>query len=127
MSSTRDFVGPIGVAIGVDLNTVADTVITVPGGARKYLVRRIVVTNPSATLSGGSLQYGVFSAAAAGGEAILAAGVNSATSLTAASKFVSPTVAQDDTVTSGSLYFRVAVANGSARTADVYLFGDVLA
>lgn len=127
MSSTRDFVGPIGVALGVDLNTVADTVITVPGGARKFIVRRIVLTNPSATLAGGSLQYGVFSAAAAGGEAILASGVNSATSLTAASKFVSPTVAQDDTVTAASLYFRVAVANGSARTADVYLFGDVLA
>jgi len=127
MSSTRDFVGPIGSAIGVNLNSVGDTVITVPNGARRFIVRRIVVTNPSASLAAGSLQYGVFSAPAAGGEAILAAGVNSATSLSAASKFVSPAVAQDDTVAAGNLYFRVAVANGTAATGDVYLFGDVLA
>lgn len=127
MSSTRDFAGPIGVALGVDLNTVGDTEIVVPSGSRKFIIRRIVVTNPSATLAGGSLQYGIFQNALEAGEVVLANGVNSATSLTAASKFISPAVAQDDVIQDSSVFFHVEVANGSARTADVYLFGDVLA
>lgn len=125
--SIRDFQAPIGSAIGVNLNATGDTEIPLPAGARKYIIRRIVVTNASANLSGGSLQYGIFSAVSGGGEAILASGVNSATSLTAATKFISPAVAQDDTITTNSVYFRVGTANGSAATGDVYLFGDVLA
>lgn len=128
MSSTYDFQAPIAKLIGVDLNATGDNALSVvPNGARKFIVRRIIVTNASANLSGGSLQYGIFSAASGGGEAILASGVNSATSLTAASKFISPAVAQDDTITASTLYFRVGTANGSPATADVYLFGDVLA
>lgn len=126
MSSTFDFVGPVAKITGVNLNATGDNAITLPNGARKFIVRRIIITNASVSLAAGSLQYGIFSGAGGTGETILASGVNSATSLTAASKFISPAVAQDDTITASTLYFRIGTANGTAATADVYLFGDVL-
>ena len=127
MSSTRDFSGPIGSALSVNLNATGDTEIVVPAGSRKFIITRIVVTNASASLAAGSLQYGIFQNALEAGEVILANGVNSATSLTAASKFISPTVAQDDSIQDSSVHFHVEVANGTAATADVYLYGVVLA
>lgn len=125
MSSTRDFIGPIGSAIGVNLNSVADTTITVPNGARKYVITDMIVTNASVTLAGSSMTIGAYSAASAGGEVIVTPAT--ATGLTAASKFVKRTIAQDDTVTSGTVYVRVAVVHGSAATADVYLYGYAIA
>lgn len=127
MSSTFDFQGPVAYATGINLNSTGDTAFTVvPNGARKFIITRIVLTNASANLSGGSLQYGIFEDESEAGEVFLANGVNSATSLTASTKFISPTVAQNDTVTSSDLYFHVEVANGSAATADCYLYGVVI-
>lgn len=122
--SLFDLDGPIAFVEGVDLNTTGDTAFSViPNGSRKFIVTRIVVTNASANLSGGSLQYGIFEDPLEAGEVILANGVNSATSLTAASKFISPASAQNDTIDTDTIYFHVEVANGSAATADVYLWG----
>lgn len=122
--SLFDLDGPIAFVEGVDLNATGDTAFsTIPNGSRKYIVTRIVVCNASANLSGGSLQYGIFENALEAGEVILANGVNSATSLTAATKFVQPASAQNDTITTDTIYFHVEVANGSAATADVYLYG----
>lgn len=128
MSSTIDGQGPIAIYRGADLNSTANTdiAITVPNGTRKYVVRRIILTNCSANISGGSLQYGFFSAVAEGGEAIVSKGVNSATSLTAATKFIAPTVAQNDTMTESTIYMHIDVANGSAATCDVYVYADIL-
>jgi hypothetical protein len=126
MSSLIDLQGPVAFLKGINLNATGDNAITLNNGSGTYALRRFVVTNASADLSGGSLQYGIFSAVSGGGEAILASGVNSATSLTAASKFIAPAVAQNDTISASTVYFRVGVANGAAATADVYLFGDRL-
>ena len=125
MSSTRDFIGPIGCAVSVNLNSVGDTLITVPNGARGYVVTDMIVTNASVTLAGSSMTIGAYGAAAAGGEVIVTPAT--ATALTAASKFVKRTIAQDDIVTGGTVYVRVAVAHGSAATADVYLYGYAIA
>lgn len=126
--SMPDFVGPIAVARSVDLDATGDTEISIPNGARPYRITKVLVTNASANLSGGSLEYGIFTAASAGGSAVVSDGVNSSTSLTAATKVVSPTVALTaDTTTASTLYLNVSVANGSAATADVYLYGEVLA
>lgn len=124
-----DFQEPMAVLRGADLNSTANTdiAITIPNGARKWVPRRVVVTNASANLSGGSLQYGIFTSTAEGGTAIVSKGVNSATSLTAATKFIVPTVAaQTDTLTASTVYLHIDVANGSAATADFYIYGDIV-
>ena len=105
----------------VNLNATGDNAITVPNGGRYYRVQAVLVTNASANLSGGSLAYGLFTATGGSGQ-IVANGVNSATSLTAATKVIAPTVAQTDVSNSGTIYFRVGTANGSAATADVYVY-----
>lgn len=129
MSSTIDGVGPLAVIYGADLNSTANTdiAITTCTGNRKWTPTMVVVTNASANLSGGSLQFGLFTSTAEGGSAIVAKGVNSATSLTAATKIIKPTIAsQTDYLTAGTVYLHIDVANGSAATADVYIYGNVL-
>ena len=125
MSSTRDFIGPIGCAIGVDLNAVADTAVVLPNGARSYVITDMIVTNVSTSLAASSATIGAYSAAAAGGEALVTPAT--ATGLTAASKFVKRTIALDDLVSAGTIYVRVGVAHGSAATADVYFYGYAIA
>ena len=122
--SVTDFVAPIGYVKGVNLNATGDTAIElkIPNGARKWLATDIVVTNASTSLSGGSLQFGIFEGTGETGS-ILANGVNSATSLTAADKAIK--LSATDTSTGSTLYFHVEVANGGAATADVYVYGLV--
>lgn len=124
--SLIDLQAPAAIKVAVDLNATGDTEVTIPNGERKYRVSKVLVTNASANLSGGSLEYGIFTAASAAGTAVVADGVNSSTSLTATTKVVSPTVAQADTTTSSTLYINVSVANGTAATADFYIFIDAL-
>jgi hypothetical protein len=121
----REFIGPIGSAIGVNLNSVADTAVTLPNGAGKYIITDMIVTNASTTLGASSMTIGAYSAVSAGGEVIVTPAT--ATALTAASKFVKRTIAQDDTVTASPLYIRVAVVHGAAATADVYFYGYIVA
>jgi hypothetical protein len=104
-------------ARSVDLNTVGDTAVHVPFA--KYIVRRMTLTNVSTTLAASSATVGAYTAAAAGGTAIVTPAT--ATGLTAASKFNDRTIAASaDTQTASTLYIRVGVANGSAATCDVY-------
>ena len=72
-------------ARSVDLNTVGDTAVHVPFA--KYIVRRMTLTNVSTTLAASSATVGAYTAAAAGGTAIVTPAT--ATGLTAASKFLS--------------------------------------
>lgn len=92
----------------------------------KYIIRRIVVTNASATilLAAG----GIYTAASKGGTAVVGA-------LQVYSTLLSSTVSLDLTLASGAinsaltagiLNLNLTTANGSAVTADVYVFGDWL-
>lgn len=125
MSGLIDGQRPIAVLKGVNLNATGDNAISIPNGSQYYRVSKVLVTNASANLSGGSLQYGVFTSTGGSGT-VVANGVNSATSLTAATKVILPTVAQTDVTNASTIYFRVGTANGSAATADVYVFIDIL-
>lgn len=105
-------------ARGVDLNTVGDTPVHVPYS--KYILRRMTVTNVSTTLAASSATIGAYTAAAAGGTALVTPAT--ATALTAASKFTDRTIAASaDSQTSSTAYIRVGVAHGSAATCDVYM------
>lgn len=104
-------------ARGVNLNAVGDTPVHVPFG--KYIVRRVTVTNASRTLAVSAATVGAYTAAAAGGTAIVTPAV--ATTLTTPTKFNDRTVAATtDYLTAQDIYVRVGVADGVATTADVY-------
>lgn len=114
----------LGKAIGADLNSVADTTISIT--ASKYIVRKVIVTNASTSLAVSLAQLGLYTAVAAGGTPVVTAAAN-LTGLTGSTKYSDLTIALSaDTLTAATLYLRVGVVHGGAATADVYLFGDVL-
>jgi hypothetical protein len=104
---------------GVNLNSAStDTPVHVPFA--KYIVRRMTLTNVSTTLAASSATIGAYTAASAGGTAIVTPAT--ATGLTAASKFNDRTIAVSaDSLTGDTIYIRVGVANGAPATCDVYL------
>lgn len=108
----------IGVAYGISMNAVADTVIN-PINTTKYSVASVFVTNATASLA--QATGGLFTLPAAGGTAIVAAAALSGA--TTAQKVVSQTVASTDIPTTVPLYYRVAVVNTASATADVYVYG----
>jgi len=112
----------LGVLKGASLNTTADQAI--PIGASSYLVRHIFATNASATptLAAG----GIYSAASKGGTAVVGSG-QLYTALSTAAAAPDLTLATPSTVlTAQTLYLSLSVANGSAATCDLYVFGDAL-
>lgn len=118
MSMPYQYYTPTISAKGVDLNTVGDTVVKVPYG--KWIIRRMTLTNVSTTLAASSATIGAYTAAGAGGTALVTPAT--ATGLTAASKFNDRTIAATaDSFTGSAIYIRVGVANGAAATCDVYI------
>lgn len=114
----------LGVLKGVNLNSAgSDNAVSI--GAEKYIVRKLIVTNPSTSLAISIATLGLFTAAAGGGTTVVAAAT--LTALTAASKFVDMTLAlTTDSLTAATLYIRNVLAHGSAATVDIYIIGDVL-
>lgn len=111
----------IGSLIGANMNTTADQAITVSSG--NYLLTAIVGTNASASLT--LAAGGIYTTTGKGGTAVVAAAqVYSA--LTAATKQVGLTLAVTDRRTETTLYLALTVAQGSAATMDLYLFGRPL-
>lgn len=114
----------LGSLKGANLNSTADQAIDVQVGGNRYYITRILVTNASATptLAAG----GVYTAASKGGSAIVA-NSQAYSSLTAPTKVLNLTLAITDTAFSVStLYLSLTTAAGSASTADVYVFGELL-
>lgn len=108
------------------MNSTADQAIPIQKAA-KYVVRRIVVTDASTSLGASAVAGGVYTAASKGGVAIVAAD-QAYTALTGATKILDLTIAAGaDYRTAQTLYFALSVAHGSAATANVYVFGEVLA
>jgi len=114
----------LGAVKGADFNVTTDTAIPVPYA--KYVIRKIVVTNASVSLT--TAAGGVYTATSKGGTAIVAA-AQVYTALTAASKFIDLTLAAGattDSQTAATLYLSLTTGQGAAATADCYVFGDVL-
>lgn len=119
----------LGFAKTVDLNTVGDTHIFLSLPTTNWLFEGVWVVNKGTTASLTNAQFGLFSAAAGGGTALVAGGtalssITSDTINTATNAFVSVsnTVAYNFT----SVYFRVTTQQGAAATADVYITGHPL-
>ena len=131
MSIQGDSRGPLGSAITVNLNAVGDTFVPIP--CKQFIPRNITVTNASVTLSGSASTIGVYTAASAGGTAIVTPSVS--TTLTSSTVFADKTIAAattvftpayDSTAKAGGVYVRVAVVHGTAATLDLYIFGDAI-
>jgi hypothetical protein len=110
-------------ALGVNCNTVADTLIavTLPAGLTRYRVARITVLNCSIPLS--AAQAGVYTSAAAGGAVIaapqtLAALTSNAPNAAGNAFDLTLNLPPATFFTSANLYFRVTTPQGAAATVD---------
>jgi hypothetical protein len=114
----------LGMAAGVDLNNVADTPITLIAGTKT--IRQFVATNASASMATSAATLGAYTAAAAGGTAVVTPATM--TGLTAATKRKDHTIADaTDVFTLTTLYARNGIVHGAALTCDVYVLGELLA
>ena len=127
MSLRNEQPGPTTITTLVDLNTVGDTFVPVP--CNKFIPRRMTLFDVSTSLGSSSATIGAYTAAAAGGTAIVTPAT--ATGLTAATKFNDRTIAATTdylkptsyTAANGQtafgIFIRVGVAHGSAATVSV--------
>lgn len=111
--------------LSANMNTTADQAIALSlGTATKYIIEKILVTNASASLT--LANGGIYTGAAKGGTAIVAAQIFSA--LTASTKtLVLTLVGLLDVLSTNPIFLSLTVAQGSAATADIYVFGRPLA
>lgn len=114
----------LGGAKLINLAVTTDQAITIC--CPKYVVRRIVVTDATATpiLAAG----GLYDAASKGGNALVGTG-QVYTTLTSSSKFLDLTltaVVGTDVMTATTLYVSLTTANVGACTVSVLVFGDAL-
>lgn len=116
--------GLLGSLIGADMNSTGDQVITIESGVTKYIIRRIVVTNASISLT--TAAGGIYTNAAKAGTVVVAAAqVYSA--LTAAAKFKDLTleaIVGTDILTATMIYLSLTTGQGAPATASVFVFGE---
>lgn len=106
----------------VNLNTTTDQPITMKSD--RYVVLRVTLANPSAnpTLAVG----GIYSAPSKGGTALVPA-TQVYTGLSAANRFITTglnAVLSTTVATASTLYFSLTTAQGSACSADLFIYGD---
>ena len=118
----------LGQLIGANMNSTGDQQIVIFSAPAKYIIRRIVATNASISLS--TAVGGIYPAVSKGGTAIVA---NSQvySGLSASGKFVDLTVASGytsggDVLTVKSIYLSLTTPQGAAATADIYVYGDII-
>lgn len=118
--------------LGANFNTTNDQQIAIPTTITKFQLTRIVVTNASVSLT---TAVGGFYPQVAKGGTSLVANTQVYSSLTAASVLLNPTLTSyanttaltASILTSFSIYFALTTSQGVAATADIYLFGVILA
>jgi len=119
----------LGKLISANMNSTADQQIVMFSNPSKFILRRIVVTNASISLT--TAAGGVYTAASKGGTAVVASS-QAYSSLSASTLFLDLTLntsgSASTTVKSSipNLYLSLTTAQGAAATADVYVYGDIL-
>jgi hypothetical protein len=119
----------LGKLVSANMNSTADQRIVMFSNPSKFILRRIVVTNASISLT--TAAGGVYTAVSKGGVAVVAAS-QAYSSLTTSALFLdltlSATSSASTTVKSSipNLYLSLTTAQGTAATADVYVYGDIL-
>lgn len=118
--------------LGANFNTTNDQQIAIPTTINKFQLTNIIVTNASLSLS--AAVGGFYPQPAKGGTALVSA-AQAYSSLTTASGLLNPTLTTyanttaltASILTAFSIYFALSTAQGAACTADIYLFGLILA
>ena len=119
----------LGSLIGANFDVTTDQQIVIFANPAKYILRRIVVTNASVSLS--TAAGGIYTAVSKGGTAVVAAS-QTYSALTGSTLFLDLTLntsgSANITVKSSvpNLYFSLTTAQGSPATGDIYVFGDIL-
>ncbi|MGA1280838.1 MAG: hypothetical protein ACO3YZ_04650 [Candidatus Nanopelagicaceae bacterium] len=118
----------LGQLISANMNSTADQQITIFSAPAKYIIRRIVVTNASVSLT--TAVGGVYPAVSKGGTAIVA-NSQAYSGLSASGKFIDLTIASGytsggDVLTATNVYLSLTTPQGAAATADIYVFGDIV-
>lgn len=108
----------IGRLIGANMNTTADQAITLMAGTWK--IEGIYVTTASTSLT--TAAGGFYTAATKGGTEIVAA-AQAYSTLTASTTVLGCTMAATPTVSNNTIYLSLTTGQGSAATADVFVFG----
>lgn len=124
MARTDNFnAKPVGVLKGANFNVTTDQIVKMNAGT--YIIRKIVVTNASVSLT--TAAGGFYPAASKGGTAIVAA-TQVYTANTAAGKITSCTLTaiNNTDVQGGNIYFALTTAQGVAATADIYVYADII-
>lgn len=114
----------LGKLTSANFNSTADQAIAI--AARRYVIRKILVTNASLSLD--TAVGGLYDATSKGGNAVVAA-TQVYSALTSSTKFVDLTLAAPATgsiQTVANIYFSLTTPQGAAATGDIYIFGDVL-
>jgi hypothetical protein len=113
----------LGRLLSADMNSTADQAIYVVSS--NYVLYGILATNASTSLT--TAAGGVYTAVSKGGTAVVAAG-QTYTALTGSTKALWLTIAAagQDRLTAAPLYLSLTTGQGSAATADLYVFGYAL-
>lgn len=118
----------LGELISANMNSTADQQIVIFSAPAKYIIRRIVVTNASISLT--TAVGGIYPQVSKGGTAIVA-NSQAYSGLNATTKFIDLTIASGYTsggsiLTAKSIYLSLTTPQGAAATADVYVYGDIV-
>lgn len=116
--------GLLGSIQAVNLNSIADTILSVDSyvANTRYRIDKIMIENASISIT--TAQVGVFTAAGGLGTPIAAA--QAIAGLTASGKWIALTleaIVGTDVMIASPLYFRVSTVQGAPATAKVHLFG----
>lgn len=107
---------------GANMNSTADQAMTKIGTFSGYIIERIVATNASISLT--TAAGGIYTAAAKGGTAIVAAG-QAYSGLTTSAQTLALTLANTDRRTETPI-LSLTTAQGAAATADFYVIGTAV-
>lgn len=113
----------LGRLTGANMNVTTDQAIPIAASVTKFLITGIYVTNASLSLT---LAAGGFYSGAGKGGTVLVAAVQVYSALTAAGILLQATLAAGATgnaFAQSSIFFSLTTAQGSAATADIYVFG----
>lgn len=114
----------LGYKIGANMNVTTDQAIPITRiGSKSFRITRIYVTNASASLT--TAAGGVYPTTSKGGTAIVAAG-QAYSALSSAAVGLDLTIAAVRTLAISNIYLSLTTAQGTASTADVYVFGYIL-
>lgn len=108
----------IGTKLAANFNSTADQTITLMAGAWK--IEGIYVSNPSVSLT--TAAGGVYPSASKAGTALVASS-QAYSGLTVATSVIGCTMAATPDITNNTLYLSLTTGQGSAATADVFVFG----